>query len=262
MAGKEYFINKLTFRDTERLIKDVCVYEYDGQNLSENGTMDRNWMVNKINAGYQISTMYPNPEKEENWKRGNTFKYENDRFTWGVGLPLNSTKHKTFVSYYHKDDQQYREKFERLFRDLVVSKSVDNGDIDSENSDEYIKQLIQSDYLKDTTVLVVLVGAKTKCRKHVDWEISGAISTRIGGNSGLIGILLPTHPDYGKGKYLSENLPERLAKNIETGYAKLYDWSVDRVEVQNWIEIAFNSRGETSKIINKGIPQMQKNTCE
>ena len=111
--------------------------------------------------------------------------------------------------------------------------------------------------------MVVLVGPKTKCRKHVDWEISGAISTRVGGNSGLIGILLPSHPDYGEGvKYSAENLPERLVANIESGYAKLYDWTEDRLKMQTFIETAFHGKSDTEKIRNKSIPQMDEDTCE
>lgn len=112
-------------------------------------------------------------------------------------------------------------------------------------------------------MLVVLIGPKTKCRKHVDWEISGAISSRVGGNSGLVGILLPNHPDYGEGKnYNSVNIPKRLAANLDSGYAKLYDWTDDRIKMQQYIENAFNGKSETEKIRNKSIPQMNKDTCE
>ncbi|MCK6611817.1 MAG: TIR domain-containing protein [Bacteroidia bacterium] len=263
MANKEYFVTRLSFREDGQLIRDVTVYEYDGQSLDNGTTQSRQWMVNKITAGYQISVMTPNPKEEDKWIRGNPFTYEGGYFKWPFKLPLNDTKRKTFVSYYHKDDQDYRTKFENLFGDLIVSKSVEDGDIDSDNSDEYIKQLIQKEYLSDTTVLVVLVGPKTKCRKHVDWEISGAISSRVGGNSGLIGLLLPSHPDHGEGKkYNPANLPKRLAANLDSGYAKLYDWTDDRVKMQQYIENAFNGKSETEKIINKSIPQMDKDTCE
>jgi hypothetical protein len=172
------------------------------------------------------------------------------------------TKRKTFVSYYHHDDQYYRDQFENLFGDLMIIKSVEDGDINSDNSHQYIKQLIQKEYLSDTTVLVVLVGPKTKCRKHIDWEISGAISTRVGGNSGLIGILLPTHPDFGPGKKYNPNkLPKRLAANLSSGYAELYDWSDDRIKMQQMIEAAFSRKSEIEKRKNQSIPQMQKNTC-
>jgi hypothetical protein len=121
--------------------------------------------------------------------------------------------------------------------------------------------LIQKDYLKDTTVLAVLVGPNTKCRKHVDWEISGAINQKVGGPAGVIGILLPSHPDYGTGKYHYKNLPERLAKNAESGYAIIIEWTDDRVKMQEWIEVAFQKRNETEKRITTSVPQMTEDTC-
>jgi hypothetical protein len=145
---------------------------------------------------------------------------------------------------------------------LIISKSVAKDDIDADNSDEYIKQLIQKEYLKDTTVLVVLVGPNTKCRKHVDWEISGAISTKVGGNSGLLGIILPSHPDYGKNECHTSNLPNRLAANIKSEYGILRDWTNDRVKMQKYIEEAFSKKSEVDKRITTSIPQMDKNTCE
>ena len=260
MNNKEYFVSKLSFRENEQLINTVFAYEYDGKQITELGDKKREWLVNRALENYQINAIKKNETGQ--WVRGNLFIYQNNLFTWNESLPRNITKRKTFVSFYHKDDQEYREKFENLFSDLIVSKSVGDGDIDSDNSDEYIKQLIQKEYLSDTSVLVVLVGPKTKCRKHVDWEISAAINKKVGGYSGLMGILLPTHPDYNIGKYNSNNLPERLAANIKSGYAKLNNWTTDRAQLQNWLEEAFKSKGDTDNLINKSIPQMEKDTCE
>ena len=258
--NKECFITKLSFRDDKKLIRDVFAYEYDGNNLSEGVDRQRHWLVNRNEAGSKISILTRNDEGK--WVRGKEFTYQNELFTWGIHLPKNITKRKTFVSYYHKDDQVYRDKFENLFEDLIVSKSVEDGDIDSDNSAEYIKQLIQKDYLKDTTVLAVLVGPKTKCRKHVDWEIAGAISTRVGGNSGLVGILLPSHPDFGSENFHATNLPERLAANVKSGYAILRDWATDRKLLQSYIEEAFLNRTlKMDKRTNSSL-QMQRNTCE
>ena len=258
--NKECFITKLSFRDDKKLIRDVFAYEYDGNNLSEGVDRPRHWLVNRNEAGSIISILTRNDEGK--WVRGKEFTYQNELFTWGIHLPKNITKRKTFVSYYHKDDQVYRDKFENLFEDLIVSKSVEDGDIDSDNSAEYIKQLIQKDYLKDTTVLAVLVGPKTKCRKHVDWEIAGAISTRVGGNSGLVGILLPSHPDFGSKNFHATNLPERLAANVKSGSAILRDWATDRKLLQSYIEEAFLNRTlKMDKRINSSL-QMQRNTCE
>ena len=89
------------------------------------------------------------------WKKICDFVYNRNVFSWNTTLPRILIRRKTFISYYHHDDQTYREYFENLFGDLLVSKSVADGDIDSDNSDEYIKQLIQKKYLSDTTVLIV-----------------------------------------------------------------------------------------------------------
>lgn len=263
MSNKEYFITKLTFRETEKLIKDVCVYEFDGKTLADYESQDRNWLVNKVNNGSEISVMSPNLEKQSNWKRGKKFNYENGFFKWGVNLPKNSTKHKTFVSFYHKDDQEYRERFERLFGDLIVHKSVDDGDIDSDTSDEYIKQLIQKDYLADTTVLIVLIGPNTKHRKHIDWEISGALNLKVGDKcAGVLALKLPTHPDFGTGSHTHSQLPGRISDNLKSDFAIIRDWTEDRVIMQEYIEIAFNRRDTHYDKRDNSRIQMTKNINE
>lgn len=102
------------------------------------------------------------------------------------------TKHKVFISYYHHDDQYFKHVFEGSFGHMFTNKSVEPGDIATDNSDEYIKRLIQEDYISDSSVVLVLVGRNTKSRKHVDWEISAGLNKKVNGYSGLVGILLPT----------------------------------------------------------------------
>lgn len=103
-----------------------------------------------------------------------------------------SARHKVFVSYYHSDDQSYRESFESLFSDyydIMESRSVDIGDIDPTLNLETIYQKIRNDYLSDSTVTVVLVGQNTWKRKFVDWEIAASIrDTQNNPRSGLLGI--------------------------------------------------------------------------
>lgn len=173
------------------------------------------------------------------------------------------TKRKSFISYYHKDDEQKRIEFDNLTDDMIVNKSVKVGDIDSDNGTDYIKQLIQNGYLKDTTVLIVLVGPKTKWRKHVDWEISGALNYKIGDTyAGLIGLILPGHPDFGTGQATYDLMPARLADNLKTGYAVVADWTEDRRIIQSSIEKAFDRRSSKKVDCSNSRIQMQRNTCE
>ncbi|CAM1342397.1 TIR domain-containing protein [Tenacibaculum amylolyticum] len=171
------------------------------------------------------------------------------------------TKRKTFISHYH-EDAYYKELFEKLFKDIIVNKSVKPGDINSNNSDDYTKQLIQKEYLKETTVLVVLVGPKTKCRKHVDWEISGALNYKVGNlYSGLVGILLPEHPDYKRPFYNDYNIPERLLTNVKTGYAKIHNWTTNESEMMEIINDTFYRRKSHANERVNNLPQMRENTC-
>ena len=76
---------------------------------------------------------------------------------------------------------------------LFIDASVDTGDIDENLDDDVIRQKIRDDYLKDSTVTIVLVGTETKKRKHVDWEIySSMFNGRVNKQSGVLVINLPS----------------------------------------------------------------------
>lgn len=160
----------------------------------------------------------------------------------------NQPRHKVFVSYHHANEQYYRETFETLFSgiyDIMVSKSVQIGEINPNLQTDTIRQKIRDEYLRDSTVTVVLVGSETWKRKHVDWEIASSIrSTQYNLRSGLLGILLPSYPrPYNEPtNYIHNTIPPRLYDNIECGFAKIYNWSNDPASVQNWIHEAFQRR--------------------
>ena len=160
-------------------------------------------------------------------------------------MPANN-RHKVFVSYHHDNDQAYRDKFEFLFSDIfdiMVSQSIQIGDIDSNLTTETIRQKIRDEYLQDSTVTVVLVGVETWKRKHVDWEIGSSIrQTQHSTRSGLLGILLPTYPITYPNNYCIYTIPPRLHDNIRYGFADIYNWNTDPDVVQSWIHDAFDRR--------------------
>lgn len=173
----------------------------------------------------------------------------------------NSSRHKVFVSYHHANDQAYRNRFEQLFANLheiMVSRSVQIGEISPNTSTETIRQKIRDEYLSDSTVTVVLIGAQTWQRKHVDWEISSSIrETRNSSRSGLLGIILPTYSRNDPTKYDPYTIPPRLYDNIKVKFAKLYNWSDNPAVVQGWIHEAFERR---NKIIpDNSFPNFSNN---
>lgn len=170
-------------------------------------------------------------------------------------------RHKVFVSYHHANDQFYRDKFESIFADkydIMISKSVQIGDIDSDLKTDTIRQKIRDEYLRDSTVTVVLIGAQTWQRKHVDWEIGSSIrDTKLSSRSGLLGIFLPTHPSYNSETFNPYIIPPRLYFNQQCGFAKLYDWNTNPITVQKWIHEAFENRDKINP--DNSYPSFERN---
>ena len=160
-------------------------------------------------------------------------------------------RHNVFISYHHANDQYYKNEFEKLFSnyyDILVTKSVQIGDINPSLPTERIRQKIRDEYLRDSTVTVVLIGADTWKRKHVDWEIGSSLrQTQYNSRSGLIGVLLPDYHSYYNveyGKFNHNSIPPRLSDNLKNNYAKIYDWSNNPSDVQQWIHDAFERRNK------------------
>jgi hypothetical protein len=154
-----------------------------------------------------------------------------------------SNRHKVFISYHHALDEHYKTDFERRFGaafGAIVPGSVNDGDIDPNLPTETIRQKIRDEYLRDTSVTVVLIGAETWQRKHIDWEIGSSIRhTECSPRSGLLGILLPTYPRADPTKYNPRAIPPRLYDNIKCEFAAIYNWSENPTTVQDWIHQAY-----------------------
>jgi len=184
--------------------------------------------------------------------------------------------HKVFVCYHHANDQYYKEDLVRFGKthDIFLDWSVDTGDIDDRLPDQTIRQLVRDDYLRESTVTVVLVGTETKGRKHVDWEIySSMFDGQKNKKSGIIAITLPeTNCSYFQAVHAGEkeavypqetswtsidsraeyerrypHLPDRLIDNLMKSEARVSVTNWDKLTVQTLrflIEAAHNDRGQ------------------
>lgn len=151
-----------------------------------------------------------------------------------------TTRHKVFVSHHHENDQEYRNLFERMFGTVYVSKSVEIGDIDSNLKTETIRRKVRDEFLRDSTVTIVLIGKDTWRRKHIDWEISSSIRhTQFNPRSGLLGIILPSYPRSDRQSYNRYTIPPRLYDNIECDYSEIYNWTDNSNSIKNWIHKAY-----------------------
>ncbi len=103
--------------------------------------------------------------------------------------------HKVFVSYHHYNDQDYKEYLDTINNryEVFIDRSVDTGDISNDLDDQTIREKIRDEYLRDSSVTILLVGTETKNRKHVDWEIySSMIDGKVNKKSGILVVNLPS----------------------------------------------------------------------
>ena len=147
--------------------------------------------------------------------------------------------HKVFISYHHENDQWYKEQLAELGwrNSIFIDASVDTGDILDWLSDESIREKIRDEYLRDSTVTIVLVGTETRRRKHVDWEIySSMYDGPVNRKSGILVIMLPT-TDYGS-LHVSHGQPEKALypditswTSVESRaeYERRYPYMTDRI---------------------------------
>lgn len=257
----DYLVSKEKWENEIKRIKSFQLHIDNGDNVGEEFEQTRDWVIQNLRIGKSFVCIHKTIDGK--WKKGGSLTLSsNGGLSWSDKLPQNITKRKCFVSYYHKEDQKYKDEFVNLMSDLIVNKSVNDGDINSDVSDEYIKQLIQKGHLSDTTVLVILLGAKTKCRKHIDWEISGALNLKVGESySGILALILPSHPNYNTKTYSYSELPPRLADNLKTEYAVIRNYTTDRRLLQDYIELAFKNRTQKSEARVNSRAQMKINTC-
>ena len=161
----------------------------------------------------------------------------------------NILRHKVFVSYHDCDaDRPYKDRFIELLQGSIIDKSVHDDDIDDDPlKTETVRQKIRDEFIADASVTVVLVGTRTWQRKHVDWEIGSSLrKTKRNSRCGLLGILLPCHPNHRSRSIKSNLLPPKLADNMQGNgpYAKLYKWPTgpSSKKFRRWIHEAFLRR--------------------
>lgn len=179
---------------------------------------------------------------------------------------MNTNRHRIFLSFHHRLDEQYKARFEHLFCGIekaVFSHSVQDGEIDTGLPTDTIRQTIRDKHLRNSSVTVVLVGQETWKRKHVDWEIASSLRhTNLNRRSGLVGLLLPTRWDhYTPSAPTYSTIPARLADNVHRGYASLHPWTEDATQMINIIHNAWWRRFN-SVDPDQSRPMMSRNSSD
>jgi len=147
--------------------------------------------------------------------------------------------HKVFISYHHANDQWAKDELLRWNdnENIFIDKSVDTGEISDDLSDEEIRVKIRDEYLRDSTVTILLVGKETKFRKHIDWELYSSMrDSAKNKKSGIVVVMLPDvaldyftagHGDLEKSLYPSTTNWIQISKRSE--YEIRYPYIPDRI---------------------------------
>ena len=148
--------------------------------------------------------------------------------------------HNVFISYHHRNDQLYKD--ELILRGesfgVFIDRSVDTGAISENLSDQAIREKIRDEYLRDSTVTILIVGTETKNRKHIDWEIYSSMYDGLKNKkSGILVVNLPStqcnsyfaaHGEEEKRQVYPE---QNLWMNVETRneFESRYPYMPDRI---------------------------------
>ncbi len=173
------------------------------------------------------------------------------------------TRHKTFITYHHADEDEVQE-FVDTFdtqREVFITRALGlepDLHIIKSNNPEYVMDQIRGRFLKDSTVTIVMVGRCTWARRYVDWEIQSSLRTGVSDTpNGLFGILLPSGGD-------RPTVPERLSINLKgpdnsLGYARYYYYPTSYSDLQDWIEDAYEARTTSAHLIENPRERMGYN---
>lgn len=123
------------------------------------------------------------------------------------------SRHMVFISYYHKDDQDYKDELlsQNKLYDLFLDCSVHEDEIDDSGlSDEDIRRIIRDNYIRQATVLILLCGRNSKTRKHLDWELHAAMFDTE--NNPKMGVLVVNLPTIHQGCRATSDVEKELVK--------------------------------------------------
>ena len=138
----------------------------------------------------------------------------------------NINRHRVFISYYHNDDQYYKDilinmqeyDYEKMqYISIFDDYSVHEDEIDDTGmTDEQIRCEIRDNYIKNATVLILLCGVNTKKRKHIDWEIHAAMyDSETNPKMGILVINLPSISNSSKMLAYGKDEEEAMGPNIK-----------------------------------------------
>ena len=141
---------------------------------------------------------------------------------------------KLFLSCHAPEADTYLAAFELSFGHLFAPRPARTGDLESTSADAYIETMRRLHLVDSSTIVAVMVSRSSRGSRRIDWEIAAALgSDGTDGPAALFAVMLPDVPrrppraeDRSAAPFFEyETMPPRLADNVKSGYARIYDWS-------------------------------------
>lgn len=199
---------------------------------------------------------------------------------------MNIPRHKVFISYYHKDDQQYKNHLINMkefnsktwqYQSIFDDYSVHENEIDDIGlNSEQIRCIIRDEYIKDATVLILLCGQNTRKRKHIDWEIHAAMYDSE--RNPQMGILVVNLPSISQSMIANSDREETImgeninwtplnkdVNSLKDMYAYLPERIIDnlakddvRISIVNW-DVVANDTNKFKELIDNAYNRRKLN---
>ncbi len=152
-----------------------------------------------------------------------------------------------FLSCQYPEDAYYGQLCEQAIRerwDFNLIKPLSNQVIEFNQGDDVIVSEVRTKVLLDSHMTIVLLGRDTWRTYQTDWVLAASMSGGPTQRSGILGFILPTHPDFHKVTYNSALLPPRMADNMANDYVVLRKWSDDLETLETYYLEAQMRRGQ------------------
>jgi len=170
-----------------------------------------------------------------------------------------SVRRKVFVSYHHADEREVR-LFIAMFdqaADAFIARGIGvgmAGDIIDSTDTEYVMGRIRREYLRDSSITLVMIGNCTWSRRYVDWELQASLTRgeTITPN-GVLGIKLWSYSGTGYPDRLNQNLcppasPGRPPAPPDC-YARVYTMPATAANLVEHLEDAYRARTQRAYLI-------------
>ena len=175
-----------------------------------------------------------------------------------------SPKRTCFISYHHADQNEV-DQFIRTFDhawDVFSARGLGqemNQDVIDSTDTDYVMTRIRQDYLKGSSVTLVMLGRCTWSRRYVDWEIQASLRQDRGIDpNGLLGVKLPSYLENG---YFPQRFNQNLLQaNKADCYARWIGYPPNLQYLENAIEAAFQRRTSHVALIVNPRDRMRYNS--